>query len=113
MNTTTTQPSDEDGSAEDGRERRTVPSVVEIAELFGELEWMDLATECQVSDALSYLGSAKHVFLTANFAFAVSLGLCRVLQCKTRQRPRVEQADFNYRMHEIDVTTSPIKAVSQ
>ena len=54
---------DEDGSAEDARERRTIPSVVEIAELFGELE--DLATECQVSDALSYLRSAKRAFLTA------------------------------------------------
>ena len=55
---------DEDGGAEDARERRTIPSVVEIAELFGELE--DLATECQVSDALSYLRFAKRAFLTAN-----------------------------------------------
>ena len=51
-NTTTTQSSDEDGSAEDARERRTIPSIIEIAKLFGELE--DLDTECQVSDALSY-----------------------------------------------------------
>ena len=62
-NSTTTQSSDEDGSAEDARERRTILSVVEIAELLGELE--DLATECQISDALSYLRSAKRVFLTA------------------------------------------------
>ena len=93
-NTTTTQSSDEDGSAEDARERRTVPSVVEIAELFGELE--DLATECQVSDALSYLRSAKRAFLTAK-----------------HDRDPAEQADVKYRMHEIDVTTSPINAVSQ
>ena len=48
MNTTTTQSNNEDGSAEDARERRTIPSVVEIA----------------VSDALSYLRSAKRAFLT-------------------------------------------------
>ena len=62
-NTTTTQSSDEDGRAEDARERRTISSVVEMAELFGGLE--DLATECQVSDALSYLRSAKRASLTA------------------------------------------------
>ena len=74
---------DKDGSAEYSRERRTIPSVVEIAELFGELEV--LATECQVSDALSYLRSAKRAFLTAK-----------------HDRPKAEQADVNYQMHEID-----------
>ena len=54
---------DEDGSAEGAKERGTIPSVVEIAKLFGELE--DLATECQISDALSSLRSAKCAFLSA------------------------------------------------
>ena len=34
----------------------------------------------------------------------------RVSHCRTRQRPKAEQADVNYRMHAIDVTTSPINA---
>ena len=69
---------DEYGSAEGARERGTIPSVVEIAELFGELEY--LATECQVSDALSYLRSAKR----ARFSL------------QTTTETQAEQADVNY-----------------
>ena len=57
------QSSDEDESAKGTIERRIIPYAVEIAELFGELEL--LATECQVSDALSHRRSAKRAFLTA------------------------------------------------
>ena len=94
-NSTTTQSSDEDGSAEVARERRTVPSVVEIAGLFGELEV--LATEYQVSDALSYLRSAKRAFLTAKH---------------DRDPTRSRQTLITEYM-KIDVTTSPINTVSQ
>ncbi|CDF36124.1 unnamed protein product [Chondrus crispus] len=58
-----TQSSDEDESAGDTIGRSAIPSVLEIAELFGDLEL--LASECQVSDALSHLRSAKRAFLTA------------------------------------------------
>ena len=94
-NATITQSSDEDGSAEDTRERRTVPSVVEIAESFRELEV--LATECQVADALSYLRSAKRAFLTA----------------KHDRDPTRSRQTLITECTKIDVTTSPINAVSQ
>ncbi|CDF33210.1 unnamed protein product [Chondrus crispus] len=55
--------SDEDESAENAIVKKTIPHVVEIAKLFGELE--HLATECQVQDALSHLRSAKRAFLIA------------------------------------------------
>ena len=76
---------DEDGSAEDARKRRTISSVVEIAELFGGLE--DLASECQVSDALPYLRSAQRAFSRAtdgrlhNAWTRVTRGSFRVRMC--------------------------------
>ena len=58
-----TQSSDEDESAGDTIGRSVIPSALEIAELFGDLEL--LASEYQVADALSHLWSARRAFLTA------------------------------------------------
>ncbi|CDF41118.1 unnamed protein product [Chondrus crispus] len=89
------QSSDEGESAEDAMERRTIPCVVEIAELFGELEL--LATECQVSDALSHLRSAKRAFLTA----------------RHNREPTQSRQTLITECMQIDVTTLLTNAVSQ
>ncbi|CDF77539.1 unnamed protein product [Chondrus crispus] len=44
-------------------ERRAVPSAVVLGRLFGSLE--SLGVECDVSNALSHLRSAKRAFLEA------------------------------------------------
>ena len=88
------QSSDEDGSAKGTIERRTIPYAVEIAELFGELELLE--TECQVSDALSHLMSAKRAFPTA----------------KHNRQPTQSSQTLITECMQIDGTTSLINAVS-
>ena len=88
------QSSDEDENSKGTIERRTIPYAVEIAELFGELEL--LATECQVSDALSHLRSAKRAFLTA----------------KHNRQPTQSRQMLITECMQIDGTTSLINAVS-
>ena len=85
------------------RKRLTIAQKLGIADLLDSghcaaaIKLWRLNAKC--SDALSYLRSAKRAFLTH----------------ETRQRPNTEQAEVNYCTEgmKIDVTTSPINAVSQ